>query len=328
MFKKKYGTTALQFPLFGTGGVQKFSTLILRGGCNNTWLHWSGEERRRGDYLRDQWMRESYAAMGRLSARGRFVHVYLNGLYWGLYNLVERPDAQFLAANDHGVPREYDSRNGDHVLSGDTEAWKKLFLLTNAGLKSESSYQAIQELLDVPAFIDFMILNCYGANGDWDHASNWYAGRRREPAGKFQFLVWDGERTLETVDGNILSGDDDQSPLRLFQRLRENGDFRRQFAARVRLHCFNGGALTPESAAKRWRTHMTELDTAIVAESVRWGDYRRDVHPYRVGPYELYTRDDHWRPEMARLAKDFFPKRTAVLLEQFRAAGLFQATSP
>ena len=33
-----------------------------------------------------------------LGAHGTFVHLYLNGFYWGLYNLAERPDGWFTSA--------------------------------------------------------------------------------------------------------------------------------------------------------------------------------------------------------------------------------------
>ena len=77
--------------MFGPGGVQEFDALVLRAGNNNSWLDSNGEGRRRADYIRDEWMRQSMLAMGYPSARGIFVHLYLNGLYWGLYNLCERP---------------------------------------------------------------------------------------------------------------------------------------------------------------------------------------------------------------------------------------------
>ena len=112
VFRKKYGAGKLHFPLFDGAEPRAFDELILRAGCNNTWLHWSGEERRRGDYLRDQWMRDRYRAMGHPSARGDFVHLYLNGRYWGIYNLVERPAAEFAAAHFGGRPNEYDARKG------------------------------------------------------------------------------------------------------------------------------------------------------------------------------------------------------------------------
>ncbi|PYJ02145.1 MAG: hypothetical protein DME25_16800 [Verrucomicrobia bacterium] len=326
-FRQKYGSAKLKFRLFERAGTEEFDGLILRAGCNNTWLHWSSQERSRGDYVRDQWIRDSQAAMGHPSARGTFVHFYLNGLYWGLYNLTERPNEHFAADHFGGKPKDYDARNGDHVLSGDDSAWKQMVSLANAGLRSAKSYETMEELLDVTGFIDFMVLNLYGANADWDHASNWYAARRRRPPGPFHFFVWDAERTLEGVEADTLAFDDDQSPPRLFHKLRENAEFRLQFADRVHRHLFNDGALTPAAAASRFRALSDRLDKAIVAESARWGDYRRDVHPYKVGPYALYTRDEHWRPEIERLLKEYFPQRTAVLLQQFCQAGLYPAVA-
>lgn len=327
-FRKKYGPGELKFALFEGPDAREFDGLILRAGCNNTWLHWSGIERAHGDYLRDQWMRATYAAMGRPSARGRFVHLYLNGLYWGLYNLTERPDEHFAAQHFGGKAKEYDARNADNILSGDDTAWKAMIALANGGLSNGPPYLEIGKLLDLPAFADFMIVNLYGGNADWDRASNWYAARRRSPPGPFHFFVWDGERTLESPDANTLAQDDDQSPLRLFQRLRENANFRRLFAERVRRHCSDAGALTPKAAADRFRQWANLLDLAIIAESARWGDYRRDAHPYKTGPYELYTRNAHWRPEVERVLTGYFPRRTAVLQEQFNAAGLSIRPAP
>ena len=323
VFKKKYGPGKLKFPLFGPGGVREFDTLILRGGCNNTWLHWSGEERRRGDFIRDQWMRDTFGLMGHPSARGVFVHLYLNGLYWGLYNPAERPSAPFVAAHLGGKPEDYDVRNGDNILQGDGVAWEQLMAIANAGVAGEPEFAAIDKLVDVPELINFLILNFYGANADWDHASNWYAARRRSPPGLFQFFIWDGERTLENPDDDSMTFDDDQSPPRLFQKLRGNAQFRKLFAEQARRHLAQDGALGPAKAAERYRLLSKNIGSAVVAESARWGDYRRDVHPYKTGPYELYTRDLHWRPEVDRLLTEYFPKRTDAVTRQFREAGLY-----
>lgn len=322
-FRKKYGAGKLKFPLFPGPGTEEFDNLVLRAGCNNSWLHWSGAERKQGDYLRDQWMRETYAAMGHPSARGLFVHLYLNGLYWGVYNLAERPDENFAAEHLGGKAKDIDARNSGKVLSGDEVAWKELFALANGGLQEKERYEAAQRLLDVLTFIDFMLLNLYGANGDWDRASNWYAARKRSAEGRYLFFVWDGERTLEAIDANVLKFDDDFSPPRLFHKLSENEEFRRLFAEHARKHLSGDGVLTPNRAADRFRKLSDRIDKAIVAESARWGDYRRDVHSYKVGPYELYTRDDHWRPEIQRLLNEYFPKRPEVFIRQLREAGLY-----
>ncbi len=328
LFKRKYGVALLKYPLFGDTGVREFETLILRGGNNNSWLHWSGEERRRADFVRDQWMRDTVRVMGHPSARGLFVHLYLNGLYWGLYNVCERPSAPFAAANLGGAARDYDSRNADKILEGDDLAWKQMFTLANGGLAGDDAFKSIQELLDIPSFIDYMIANLYGANADWDRSSNWYAARRRHPAGTFHFFVWDGERTLEKLSDNTIGFDDDQSPPRLFQKLRQNAEFRLQFADRLKRHLTNGGCLTPEAAANRFSQLARSIEEAVIAESARWGNYRRDVHPYKTGPYESYTRNEHWRPEIQRLLTEYFPQRSKVVLDQFRSVGLFPAIDP
>jgi hypothetical protein len=323
LFRKKYGAGKWKAPLFQETGAREFDELILRAGCNNTWLHWSGEERHRGDYLRDQWMRDSLAAMDHPSARGRFVHLYLNGLYWGVYNLAERPSAPFVAAHFGGSPDDYDARNGSNVIEGDDVVWRELMALAETAATHSELYPEIARRLDLRAFADFFLLNLYGANGDWDGSSNWYAARRRSPPGPYRFFVWDGERTLEGLNDNAVGYDADNSPPRLFQRLRKNPLFQKVFRDRARFHLTGKGALTPERAAARFRQRATELDLAVIAESARWGDYRRDAHPYKVGPYTLYTRNDHWRPEVDRLLNTYFPGRTQVLIEQLKAADLW-----
>jgi hypothetical protein len=321
IFKKKYGPGRIHYPLFGDQGPKEFEDFILRSGCNNSWIHWRSVERKQGEYIRDQWARDTMRDMGHASPAGFFVHLYLNGLYWGLYNLTERPDAAFAASHFGGVAGDYDAMNAGKILEGDRVAWDRLITSVNAGVSSDEQLRKIEEALDIDEFIDYMLVNYYGANADWDGSSNWYALRRR-PSGRFFFCVWDAERTLEGVNDNTMSFDDDGSPPRIFHRLCDNASFRHRFAARVQQHLFGEGALTPKKAAERYRTWSDRLDLPILAESARWGDYRRDVHPYKEGPYELYTRDAHWRPEVNRLLNDYFPARTAIVLGFLRERGL------
>jgi len=322
VFRKRYGEARLRQPLF-PGRPTEFATLILRGGNNNSWLHWSGEERQRADYLRDEWMRRTYAAMGRASPRGRMVHVCLNGLYWGIYNLVERPDEHFAAAHLGGAASDYDARNADKILQGDDDAWRALLALIETGVPDAPAFDQVRRWLDVPAFIDYALVNLYGANGDLDGASNWYAARRRTLGGQFVFFVWDGERCLEQVTDDRLAEDAANSPWRILQGLRKNSEFRRQFAARAKAVCESTGPLSPSAAAERYRPLADELRPAIVLESARWGDHRLKVNPYKTGPFERYTPRQHWDPEIRRLLEHYFPARTGAFITQLKAAGLY-----
>ncbi|MBN9690585.1 MAG: CotH kinase family protein [Verrucomicrobia bacterium] len=322
-FKERYGASSWNHRLLGSEGPPQFDSLILRAGCNNSWLHWSSRERRQGDLLRDQFMRDSYRATGQLSARGSFFHLYLNGLYWGIYNACERPDEAFQAIHEGGNPADYESRNAGKVLSGTADVWNQLFALANAGLQDPARFEQFRQNLDLEGFSDFMLVQIYGGTSDWDAASNWYAGRRRQPPGRYRFFIWDSERSLEALDTSILTVDDDQSPTRLFQALRSVPAFQTVFRAEARRLLGPGGALSPEATRARYQQLADTLRPAIVAESARWGDYRRDVHSYKEGPYELYTVDDHWEPEVDRLLNRYFPARTAEVIRQLEAAGLY-----
>jgi hypothetical protein len=200
--------------------------------------------------------------------------------------------------------------------------------LANGGLCDEERYRAFQQFVDLPELTDYLILNFYGGNGDWDHSSNWYAARSRKPGGKFQFFIWDTERTLEGVDVNSMDFDDDQSPPRLFHKLSENAEWRVYFGDRVHRLLFNGGPLSAEPARKRYADLAERIEKSIVAESARWGRYRRDLHQYKVGPYEFYKPDDHWRPEVKRLLSTYFVQRPDHLLSLFRQRGLYPRLVP
>ena len=58
-------------------------------------------------YVEDQWVRDSQIAMSGLGSHGMFVHLYANGVYWGLYNPVERPDAWFTSSYLGGEMEDY-----------------------------------------------------------------------------------------------------------------------------------------------------------------------------------------------------------------------------
>ena len=315
LFKGAYGPTKLKYSLFGGSATTSFDTLILRAGFNNSWVFNSPGEMQQAEYIRDQWIRDSILSTGRAASHGMFVHLYLNGLYWGLYNLVERPSAPFAAAYYGGDKEEWDVLNAGEVTDGARDAWNQMQALAAAGLATEGQYRAIQEYLDVPNLIDYMLVNFYGGNGDWD-GHNWYAGRRRLPGEGYKFFSWDAERTLESVYADRTGIGEPDKPSYLYSRLRANPEFLVLFADHAHRHLFDGGALSPEVAGERFRRRMEEITGGIVGESARWGDSHREPP---------FTRGVEWAAECNRLLNQYFPQRTGIFLSQLRAAGLYPA---
>jgi Chitobiase/beta-hexosaminidase C-terminal domain/CotH kinase protein/Lamin Tail Domain len=322
-FRSKYGDSRLEYPMFGNEAADSFDSLILRANFNDGWhMLWDAWKLDRVQLIRDEWIRSSYLALGGLAPHGTFVHLYINGLYWGLYNPVERPDAEFSAEYQGGETEDWDG-----LHDGDRQAWEQLLTEANAGLGDDTSYQRIQGndpdgtrntdysvLLDVETFADYMLLNLYAGTDDWD-MHNWYAGHQRGGDDGYQIYVWDGEIiALDLYGQNLVDLDMDGCPSRIFQMLRENQEFNVLFGDRVQKNLFNDGALTPESAASRYEALADQIDRAIVAESARWGDAVREMP---------YTRDVEWATERDWLLNNYFVERGDILLSFLQEAGLY-----
>ncbi len=340
-FRDIYGPKKLQFPLFDSDATDEFDNLVLRAGFNDTWVNQVTSWRRDAQYMRDIWARNTHRAMGHFSVHGRFVHLYINGLYWGLYEITEKPNEDFMVSYFGGEPEDYDVLDTGNVVQGSRTAWNAMMSIANAGVADNNQYHAIQEYLDVTSLADYMVLNHYAGNMEWD-SINWYAARKREPGAGYKFFSWDAEVTNADLVQNKINMDNDGCPTHLFQCLRENAEFCMLFADRVHKHLFNGGPMfvdtnnpqydpcNPERnlPCKTWMEIADQIDLAVIAESARWGDYRRDVHTLGL-PVYLYTRNNHWLTEQNQTMTTYFPYRTQVMIDNFTNAGLYSpVTAP
>jgi hypothetical protein len=311
LFKEKYGATKLHYQMFPDSPLKKFDTLVLRADYNNSWIHWDPAQRPRAQRTRDAWMKDSHRAMGWVAGHNRYVHLFLDGLYWGVYDVAERPDADFAAAYFGGRSEDYDVVNEFDAKDGTLDAFKALYSIR--GVAQKAPYEKLRSYLDLTQYIDYLLLNYYAGNQDWGENKNWYAIRRHTPPGPFQYIVWDGEQIFHEVTDDTVSNPY-ETPFRLAEELKGNAEFRLAFADRVQKHFFNGGALTPASSSVRWMKRAAEVDRAVIAESARWGYYRRNPP---------FTRDRDWIVEQKRLVRSYFPQRTGIVLGQLRAVGLY-----
>ncbi len=279
-FRDKYGADKLEYPLFPNSPIDQFDTLVLRSGVNRSYAGLPEFDQSFTAYTRDEWLRASQLAMSGSGSRGIFVHLYLNGLYWGLYNVVERPDAAFMAAYFGGAEDDWQTISHEETVSHSSERFKMLHQLAAEGsLEDTEKYQTLKTYLDVPHFIDYLILNWYTGNIDWAF-NNWYAGVGNESE-PIKYFVWDGERIWDTGAEIFFHRDEylDRPNLvqPLIEALLENPDFRMELADRMYRHLFNNGVLTEANSQARWQRLNQQIEQAVIAESARWGDVREEM---------------------------------------------------
>lgn len=329
-FRKQYGAGKLKYKIFDDDcAVHKFDHLVLRAGYNYSWLKNGSTslypqniiQRTNAQYVIDAWTKEAAHAMGHRTTHRRFVHLFLNGLYWGLYEISEKMGDKFMVQYEGGVEQDWDVVE-DHkgVIDGDRTAFDRMFTFATGATKDNTQWRQLQDqtLLDIEQFCDYMLLQWYIGNEDWDE-NNWRAVRHREaPEHGFQFLVWDAEMGFTGLDVNKVTLRKGE-PTQMIAALKQNPLFRQIMQQRIQRHFFAGGILTPERAAALYQQLCQEIDLAIIGESARWGDYRKMTGETDV----TYTRNDYWLKRKADLLANYFPKRSDVVLKQLQSAGLF-----
>ena len=346
-FRGEYGDKQLDYPIFGANGAKTHDSFDLRTFQNYSWAFQGSSQ---GIFVRDQFNRDTQLAMGQQGERGDFYHLYINGQYFGLYNTAERPEANWASDYYGGKPEDYDVVKVDPDLGysveatdGNLNAWNELWNLARAGLGSEAAYQRIQGnnpngtrntsykvLLDVDNLIDYMLVSIYAGNLDgpvsWflgnQSPNNFFAVRSRAANSTgFKFIHHDSEHTLLNVNedrsGPFPAGTQSASKMSgqyLWQQLLANPSFRLRAADHVEKHMVqSGGALTPSAVRARFLARKNEIDRAVIAESARWGDSKREPP---------LTRDNEWIAEINRILNQYIPQRTAIVLAQLRADGV------
>ena len=332
-FKSAYGPSKLNFNLFEEPtAVNEFNSLVFRAGYNNTWSKNSEAERLVCQFVQDSWAKVAKRDLGQVSAHEKFVHLYINGLYWGMYNISEKLTDDFMASYHKGKEADFDIIKEKQVIeAGTITAWNSL-LSQIKNVSGNANYQKIQgrnpdgsinasflNLLNVENYIDYMLVNYFAGNLDWN-TNNWVVARNNKTNLEgFRFYCWDTEKSMTTLNDNSVSAKaDDNNPTAFIKYLNQNSDFKVKFADRVQKQFLTpGGAFTPEKAAERFTALTDEIDLAVISESARWGDYWSPAVPL--------TRNDNWLPRNEWMKTQYFPNRTDVVVNQLKSTGYLPA---
>ncbi|MDA7888261.1 lamin tail domain-containing protein [Akkermansiaceae bacterium] len=337
LFKNQYGAGTLDYPFFGEDRADRINTIALRGNRRDAFVHTNN-----ATYIGDEWAKRTQSDMGQAAVAGNFAHVYLNGLYWGVYNPSERPDDAYAESYFGGERADYDVVKfccPDRAVSGDIKAWNDLLGEARAGIDTMADFQRVQgnfpdgspnsatpPLLDVDNLADYLISGQY--HGAWDWPGNYYAIRDRvaERTTGYRFFTWDNDVIFDGGNPSVANkvtpvpGNPwwTESPGEIDIGIRANPEYRIRFADRVYQHYFHDGALSEGQNLARWNELAELIRPALFAESARWGDANSS----------LRTVQDHWDPMNARMINQYFPARQAIVFDQMRTAGLYPSIDP
>ena len=338
----------LHFPLFGSEGADKFSKVDLRCDQNRSWS-FGGDTN--AIFINDIFARSLQRELGGAYNRGRFYHLYIDGLYWGLYGTEERADNDYGASYFGGDSSDYDalkSSGGVMIANeGSLNAYNRLWTEATAGFGGapgsenyERFYQVqglttdgypnpyAERLLDVDNVIAFMIDTYYMYNFDGPISANWtnlnnvfVIYNRVNPDG-FKYFVHDAENCFSvgqwasdlTSPTTVGTESRHFNAKWLHQQLTAHPEYRMCFADKVQQHYFNNGILTPAKAQELFLSLRDQINLAVIGESARWGDLK--TTPGR-------SRRPDWVTAINAQVSQWFPKRSGENIKQYRARGWF-----
>lgn len=177
----RYGDKRIRHKVFGKGSLKKHKHLILRN---------SGSDFGKS-HFRDALMTDLVKKWNLDVQDYRPSHVYINGEYWGIYNLREKINRYFIAAH-HGVDKDsidlvehrYTRKNGS------TKHYRALLdFLKKNDLSEPSNYAYVEGQMEIDNFIDYQIAQIYFDNQD--AGGNIRYWRPQTPNGKWRWILYD-----------------------------------------------------------------------------------------------------------------------------------------
>ncbi|MCQ2360711.1 MAG: CotH kinase family protein [Paludibacteraceae bacterium] len=207
-----------------------------------------------GDYVHDILSAEIAKGMDIDYQAYQPIVVFVNGEYWGIFNLREKLDEHYIQEN-YGIDKDEVNMVENHyiIVNGSNDSYINLlerFLKDTASLENESDYLYVTNHIDVSNYIDYLILETFISNDDWPHNNILYWSERN--IDKWRWILYDTDHSYglygdkipasspSVFDSQLISFEPESKypewSNRLFRRLMTNDSFLNEFTQRYALY--------------------------------------------------------------------------------------------
>ncbi|MGE5860827.1 MAG: CotH kinase family protein, partial [Ignavibacteria bacterium] len=180
-FKNDYGASKIEYPLFPDFDVTTFKAFVLRN-AGNDWQY---------THIRDAVMQTLVKDLDIDYVEYRPATSFINGEYWGIYNIREKINEHYIA-NRHGVdPDNIDLlENNMTVIQGDSLSYRELidYISTN-DMTTDEAYSYLDSVIDLDECILYFAAQAYYDNMDWP-GTNIKFWRERSTSGKWRWILF------------------------------------------------------------------------------------------------------------------------------------------
>ncbi len=183
-----YGDDEIDFPLFEMVDEHKYKAFVLRN---------AGQDFARA-HIRDM-MATKMAWDSGLEVLGyRPMLVFLNGVYWGIYNMRERLDEHYFEYH-FGLEKEdliFLADQGWQYF-GDPSSYLELrYFIESHDLSDSLNYAHVAERFDIENFIQYNVFELFISNQDWPDNNRRY-WKSTAPESRWRWIFQDMDKGLE-----------------------------------------------------------------------------------------------------------------------------------
>ncbi len=152
-------------------------------------------------HFRDRLNQKSVQEMCKVEVMdGRPCVLFINGMYWGVYELREKQDENYIESNTGFSKDKLDFLEFDgSIISGSNKGFLDMvsFISTN-DMSLSANYDSAKAMLDIENFADYFAIETYVVNIDWlgTYTNNIKFWRSNKPVTKWRYMLWDTDLSL------------------------------------------------------------------------------------------------------------------------------------
>ncbi len=199
-FNENYGGQVIDYQLFPDKPATEYHNFNLR----NSGSDWNDTK------MRDRLIQKTVQGKTNLETMDGFPCVlFINGMYWGVYELREKQDKHYLANNSTTDDDNVDFLEFDgSVIKGDnTSFFQMVTYIATADMTLQTSYDSASAMLDITNFCDYFITETYVGNVDWlgTYTNNIKFWKPHNGPGKWRYILWDTDISFQSDTLNQLA---------------------------------------------------------------------------------------------------------------------------
>lgn len=182
--RARYGASTLAYPFFSDRDAQEYQAVILRNGGQD------GKYTRIIDGLQSKII--DWTGSDIMHMASTPIIAFINGEYWGHYNLRDRMNKHSIAAYEGwSDPEQIDFIKGENkVISGSSTDYKALIEYVKANdLNDPEALAKVESWVDIDNYFDFMIFQIYFGNTDAGNIK--FYRHKTDPNSKWRWIVFD-----------------------------------------------------------------------------------------------------------------------------------------